>query len=79
MIRYTYSTSASPDVAAIQQALAAVDPSALLDLDASGQNIRISTLATQAELLACLHHAGAADPSRYLAQLGSDCCGGCGG
>ena len=63
----------------IEHALAALDPSALLDRDASGRTFRISTLATKGELLACLHAAGATDPSRHLVQLASDCCGGCGG
>ncbi len=79
MIQYTLDTAASPDLAAIEHAIGELDPSALLDLDASGRTLRISTLVTQDELLACLHDAGAADPSRHLVQLPSDCCGGCGG
>ena len=79
MIQYTLDAVASPDLAAIEHALATLDPSALLDRDASGRTIRISTLATQDELLACLQEAGATDPTRHLAQLPSDCCGGCGG
>jgi hypothetical protein len=79
MIQYTLDASASPNLGAIQHALAALDPSALLDLDASGRTIRISTLATQGELLACLHAAGTRDPLQHLLQLPSDCCGGCGG
>jgi len=79
MMQYTLDIAASPDFAAIGHALATLDPSALLDLDGSGHTIRISTLATQDELLACLRDAGAKAPSRHLVQLPSDCCGGCGG
>ena len=35
--------------------------------------------ATKDELLTCLQDAGATEPTRHLAQLPSDCCGGCGG
>ena len=45
----------------------------------AGEGIRISTLMTQDELLACLQEAGATEPTQHLAQLPSDCCGGCGG
>ncbi|MES2859525.1 MAG: hypothetical protein V4704_10155 [Pseudomonadota bacterium] len=79
MIRYTLDASAAPELAAIERALSTLDTSALLDRDASGSTIRISTLATQDELLACLHAAGATDPSQHLVQLPSECCGGCGG
>ena len=79
MIQYTLDAAAAPDLAAIQHALATLDASALLDRDARGSTLRISTLATQDELLACLHAAGAKDPSQHLVQLPSDCCGGCGG
>ena len=79
MIQYTLDASSSTDLAAIEHAIATLDPSALLDRDASGHTIRISTLATQDELLACLAEAGATEPTRHLAQLPSDCCGGCGG
>ena len=79
MIQYTLDAAASADLAAIEHAIATLDPSALLDRDASGHTIRISTLAPQDELLACLQEAGATEPTQHLAQLPSDCCGGCGG
>lgn len=78
MIQYTLATDASPDVAAIERAITELDPSALLDLDAGGRTIRVSTLVAPHELLACLRDAGATDPS-HLTQVPSDCCGGCGG
>ncbi|HSD16424.1 MAG TPA: hypothetical protein VLC71_04075 [Thermomonas sp.] len=78
-MQYILGTDASPDLAAIEQALATLDPSALVDLDARGHAIRISTLATEQELLGSLRDAGVVDASRHLARLPSECCGGCGG
>jgi len=79
MIQYTLNSAASPGLATIEQAISTLDASAVLDRDASGATIRISTQMTQAELLTCLREAGATDPSRHLVQLPSDCCGGCSG
>jgi len=78
MTQYTLDAAASPDLAAIEHSIATLDPSAQLDSDVSGR-IRISTLATQDELLTCLQEAGASDAKHHLARLPSDCCGGCGG
>ena len=67
------------DVSTLGRTLVALDPAALLDLDWSGHTIRMATVLTRAELLACLDAAGLpADPSR-LRQLPSVCCGGCSG
>ena len=79
MIQYTFDAAASPDLAAIEHAIVALDPSAQLDIDASGHSIRIATLATKDELLTSLHQAGATEPTQHLTQLPTDCCGGCGG
>ena len=78
-MQYTLGTDASPDLAAIEQALATLDPSVLIDLDAHGHTIRISTLVTEQELLGSLRDAGVVDASRHLARVPSECCGGCGG
>ena len=79
MIQYTLDTAAWSDLSAISQAITTLDPSAVLDLDASGRTVRIAAVLPLDELLACLDAAGAADASRHLVQLPSDCCGGCGG
>ena len=77
-MQYTLATDSSPDLPAIEQALATLDPSALIDLDTSGHTIRISTLVTEQELLGSLRDAGVVDPSQHLARVPSECCGGCG-
>ena len=73
------SPHAMPDLALLDRAILGMDPAALVDLDASGRTIRMATVLTQAELLACLEQAGLpAEPSR-LHRLPSVCCGGCSG
>lgn len=72
-------TGPAPDLAAIEREIGALDAAALLDLDGSGQAIRISTLATGHELLACLQRAGVAAHADDITRLPSQCCGGCGG
>jgi hypothetical protein len=68
-----------PDVAPLDRALAALDPAALVDLDASGCTIRMATVLTRMELLSCLEAAGLPPEPSRLRQLPSVCCGGCGG
>jgi hypothetical protein len=70
---------AAIDLAALERRLVAIDPAALLDLDESGQTLRIATTATGDELLACLRAAGMAAAAGDLDQLPSVCCGGCSG
>lgn len=69
----------APDLTPIERGIVELDPAALLDLDASGQAIRISTVATAHELLACLRRAGVATDADDIIRLPSECCGGCGG
>lgn len=69
----------TPDLVAIGRELSAVDPSALFDLAASGQSVRISTMATEQELLDCLRAAGVDAVADDITRLPSVCCGGCGG
>jgi hypothetical protein len=79
-MQFTFDAPApNPDIAALERMLTDLDPAALLDLDASGRHVRISTVLRMAEVLACLRDAGLApDPDR-LHQLPSQCCGGCSG
>ena len=78
-MQYTLPTATAPDIVTIEQALAMYDPSALIDVDASDGSIRISTVATQPELLASLREAGIAGAAERLVRVPSQCCGGCGG
>ncbi|GHB97650.1 hypothetical protein [Thermomonas carbonis] len=78
-MQYILENGSPRDLGAIERALATLDPSALVDVDPSGGSMRISTVATERELLATLSDAGIADPAPHLARVPSDCCGGCGG
>ena len=78
-MQYALDAGGTPDLAAIEAALADLDPAMLLDLDGHARRVRISTVLTHGELLAALQRVGvAATPDRLL-LLPSECCGGCGG
>ena len=68
----------APDLAALEQAIADLDPAVLLDADSTGRAVRISTAVTEAELLECLQRAGV-PCAPLLTRVPSECCGGCGG
>ena len=70
---------AAPDVAPLDRAIIELDPAAVVDLDADGRTIRMATVLTRAELLACLAEAGMPADNARLRQLPSVCCGGCSG
>ena len=65
-MQYTLPTVIPPDLATIEQALAMYDPSALVDYDARHGSLRISTVATEPELLASLRGAGIAKPTMIV-------------
>ena len=68
-----------PDLIEIERVLVATDPAALLDLSGDGNSLRISTLASDDELIECLRAAGIPAGVDDLGRLPSVCCGGCGG
>lgn len=68
-----------PDLVEIERMLVATDPAALLDLSGDGNSLRISTSASDDELIACLRAAGIPAHMDDLVRLPSVCCGGCGG
>lgn len=78
-MQYTLSTRDMPDMAAIERAIAELDPAALLDFDVRASMVRISSVATETELLACLQQAGVGAEAGQFVRLPSECCGGCGG
>jgi hypothetical protein len=69
----------APDIAALDRAVLDLDPAALVDLDTDGCTVRVATVLTRAELLACLTQAGLPADAARLRQLPSVCCGGCSG
>lgn len=78
-MRYTLSTYGTPDITAIEQAIAGCDPAVVLDFDIASSMVRISSVATEAELIDCLRQAGVTAGADQLVRLPSECCGGCGG
>ena len=69
----------APDLAAIEQAIADLDPAVLLDYDATAHAVRISAALREDDLLACLRRAGVIAAPQDLERLPSVCCGGCSG
>ncbi len=68
-----------PDLDAIAATVGAIDPMAVIDIDAIGATLRISTMIESPELIGMLAQAGFPIAPRQLTQLPSICCGGCGG
>ena len=68
-----------PDLDAVEGALFDVDSNALVDLDASGSTLRISSYVTIADLIEVLQRAGWTVGEEQVVQLPTICCGGCGG
>ena len=76
-MQYRIPVDATPDLAALGDALLEFDPAALVDFD--GDALRLSTCLDPVEFVPVLGAAGfAVEPSR-VARLPSECCGGCGG
>lgn len=74
-----HAAGSAPDLAAIEQAIAELDPAVLLDFDAAARAVRISAALGEGDLLACLRRAGVDAAPRDLERLPSVCCGGCSG
>ena len=70
---------ARPDVGAIEQALRAVDPAVLVDIDPTGQTLRVAASIDPAQLAALISQAGFPLSQQQLERVPSECCGGCGG
>lgn len=71
--------AAMPDIGVIEEALLDQDPAAVVDLDATGQTVRLATWIESPQLLALLGGVGWAIRQERIVQLPSVCCGGCGG
>lgn len=72
-------TGLPPDVGAIEKALRAVDPSALVDIDSTGRTLRIAASIDAVQLLGVMKEAGYPVKEDQLERAPSECCGGCGG
>ncbi|MDW2982341.1 MAG: hypothetical protein WBG81_12725 [Rhodanobacter sp.] len=72
-------TSASPEPAVVQDALFDLDPTAVVDLDMSGQVLRVSAAMTAVDLAEVLRQLGWPVAVEQVVQLPSICCGGCSG
>jgi hypothetical protein len=68
-----------PDPVQIENAIRAVDPSALVDIDPASPTLRIATSVEARQLIALIVQAGCPVTLPQLTQLPSICCGGCSG
>lgn len=67
------------DLGAVREALCAVDPAALADLDPLNPVLRVSANVSGAELRSLLGQGGLDVDAGAIRPLPSNCCGGCGG
>lgn len=68
-----------PDLDTINDALTAIDPSAVADLEPVTATLRVSVALGSHDLLALLAQAGYPVERRQLESIAPVCCGGCGG
>lgn len=69
----------SPDTDVIAQAIQAVDPSALVDIDPASHAVRIAASIDAIGLVALVSQAGYPLSLQQVTQVPSICCGGCSG
>lgn len=72
-------TGSPPDVGAITQAVLALDPAGLVDIDSAQRVLRVAAAVNAGELLALIEGTGYALQEHQVIQIPSTCCGGCGG
>lgn len=72
-------TDAATRLAGISQRIQDADPAAVIDLEAAGGALRISTVMGTTELLAALRDGGLDLSTADIEHLPTTCCGGCGG
>lgn len=63
----------------IETAIAAVDPSVMIDVASGGDRLRVATVVGMTELVALLRLAGTPVTHDQVTQVPSICCGGCSG
>jgi hypothetical protein len=69
----------APELGMVEDAILAVDPSALVDIDPASPALRIAASVDARQLVALLNHAGYVVAPQQVTQLPSICCGGCSG
>lgn len=69
----------APDVGAIEEAVQAADPAALVDVDPVDQTLRVTAWVDADDLVALLTQAGHPVTLQQVHQVPSICCGGCSG
>jgi hypothetical protein len=70
---------ATPDPVLIEDAIRAIDPAALVDIDPASPTLRIATSLDARQLVSLVAEAGYAVTADQVTQLPSICCGGCSG
>lgn len=73
------SDAGMPDIAVLEAALLEHDTAAVIDLDADGGLVRLSSWLGADQLIGILGRAGWAIQPDRIEQQPSVCCGGCGG
>ena len=68
-----------PDLGAIEQAIHAVDPAALVDIDPDGHTLRVAASVDAARLVSLMNQAGYQVAPQQVVQAPSICCGSCSG
>ncbi len=72
-------TGTAPDTDAIEHALREVDPSAVVDVDPTGDTLRIAANLDSETLSLLISDGGHPVALADLERVPSTCCGGCGG
>lgn len=72
-------TGLIPDTDAIEAAIHAVDPAALVDFDMANGTVRVSAWVDAAQLLLLINQVGYPVEQDQVSQVPSTCCGGCSG
>jgi hypothetical protein len=72
-------TRSIPDPGAIEHALRAIDPSALVDVDPQGKALRVAASIDATGLASVLSQAGYPVTPDQIVPSASTCCGGCSG
>ncbi|MFP7721392.1 hypothetical protein [Lysobacter sp. A3-1-A15] len=70
---------AVPDLTAIEDALRAFDPAAMVDVQASTSVIRVAATINEHELLGMMQRLGLPVTAASIERVPSVCCGGCSG